>query len=202
MKLFPTVTIAALAVMATTSTSFGLIGLNSTAGILPVADGSQVNIVADLNQDGIVLTDPTSFAPGADDTVIASVPMNSFSGVAGGASFSIANIDVAGLTGADLYLVFYDLPFAESNTAPGEGVAVGAVGAFAANTFGFGGDAWTIQAENGDFTVNFVSDSLTQAFGLAATGFADPDFTAVTTPEPASLALLGLGGLLIARRRK
>lgn len=206
MKLVSTFTLAAVALMITASTSFGLVGYDISAGVLPVADNSQLNLVADLNDDGLDLTDPDDFAPGVDDTVIASFPMNSFLGIAGGGSFSLSNLDVTGLTGAKLYLVFYNTPFSAVATGAGPGVAVGAVGNFAAGTFGLGGNAWSVAAENGSYTINFVSDSVGQAFQIGNTGFADADFSTTTNtptiPEPASMVLMGLGGLLLARGRR
>lgn len=208
MKLFSTLSTAALALVATASTSFGLVGYDISAGVLPVADGSQINLIADLNKDGIILDDPNDFAPGVDDFVIASVPMNSFLGLSGAASFSISNIDVAGLVGANLYLAFYDIPYAPANTSAGPGVSVGAVGAFAANEFGLNGFVWEVEATNGGFTINYVSQSVAEVFFSSGAGYpADAQFTdqtASTIPQPAAIGmgLVGLVTMLVRRRRK
>jgi len=191
MKTFKLTLSTLVAVAAFASTSHADFVINWDAGQMTTMDGeplpvgSMLVMLADLNGDGDFgdLTDPTSFAePG--DAVLALFESNDPFGFIGGVQVPLL-MDAPENT--PLAFRWYATPFVPGATGPGEGVEVGQYTAPELRALA-PGDTLSLNALTPEF-FGTLDKSVLQT-------------SAVTIPEPASVALLGLGGLLIARRRR
>ncbi len=151
--------------------------------------GSTITLIADADGDGFGdLTQATDTWLGdADDVLMARWGSNGWV-VWGedGNSWDSHQVPFAGLAAGDpILMVWYELPYDGGATGPGEGVYFGSYG------------DWLVPADGATVQYNFQT---------VAAGGQIPDCEGVadqmTVPEPASLALMLLGGGLLAARRR
>lgn len=122
-------------------------------------------------------------APG--DYAFGPFEVNGFSNTPQGshAEALLFNLGEFGIQGGErVFAIWYDKDFPAA--APGAGTSFGLLS----------DPSWTVPTANGDIVpFNMDAGNLGSDAGKA---------DKVTVPEPASIALIGLGGLLIARRRR
>ena len=193
----------ALVALAPTAAQAAVV-LNMAIGVLYKADGvtpldanSTLVLLCDADNDGFgdLAQATDSWTADAGDIVAAIVPTDNLLGVDGSAYLALT-VDVAGVTaGKPLMLAWYDLPFDASASGPGQGIAFGAYRTD--DVVNYSEIAWFVPADGATSALNFTTvngyGELAESVGVA---------NMVTVPEPVTMSLLAVGGLLLARRRR
>jgi len=170
---------------------------NGSAGVFRDTEGNFMNdktvlLIADIEGDGFGneggIVTPHTFTPDDDDQVLTTFKIQQLFGVDGTIS-DFKTVDAP--VDTELAYVWFDVDFdtLDLEAGPGEGI-----------DNGFYTDE-TFVAPQAGATINLWAQT-EELFGGNGVNREQLTATATTVPEPASLALLGLGGLLVARRRR
>ena len=145
----------------------------------PLPTNSTVILIADADNDGFGdFTQATeSFLADPDDTLLAHFGTDDSNGP--GSFLTPITFTDPSLTGADLLLVWYDLPFNAANTGPGEATPFGT---FRTDDITDGTDPWVVPSDGSTIALTLLTDSA---------GGSTPDPAASTnqvTNDPAATA--------------
>jgi hypothetical protein len=194
-------TLAAIALLPALASAS--VTLNLSAGALtdskhaPLIDGT-LTLLADADGDGFgdLAASTQSWLVDEDDVLLLRSGLNDWLGVEGSHIAALQFDLTDGLNPGDsLMLVWYDLPYSDSAMGPGEGVAFGTYPSD--EVLDGSTSAWEIPADGSTIALNFLTpDAGGESPASAAAA------SQMTVPEPAAMAVLGLGGLFVARRRR
>jgi hypothetical protein len=187
---------AAVATLCLVATSAGAdiinIGLTPQIGVMrdatgtnPITEGT-IALIHDVEGDGLGELGTTNSyqTTDDDDTLISIVAINNAFGFDG--AYSDTFTFDAENTG-QIFFAFFNNVFSSAQTAPGEGVE-----------FGIVPGSFDVPSSGGNFDFGWTTPGL---FGTQNPETLHAD-DGVVIPEPASLALLGVGGLMLASSRR
>ncbi|MHB1156159.1 MAG: PEP-CTERM sorting domain-containing protein [Phycisphaerales bacterium] len=178
---------------------FGFGTLTNAAGT-PVPLGSMMLVLLDPGADGFGdLTDPTSFTGNGASIELGRFATNDVAGL-GTIGDQVLFDWTAQINGKPLAFVWYDMPYSALATGPGAGVDGGFYRTDIVDDATGSNISFHVPADGSTVALNAFTPEFGGSADLQAGAGHTNGFT--TVPEPASMALLALGGLAVLARRR
>jgi len=192
-----TLLITSLAASASVTINLGGAELFQSDGTTPIPTGSLIQLVVSTADNTFNLPSPTSFTGGsADDQILASFGTNDSSGPGSFLQPVVFTLNSAITTGDELLLRWWPT-LTTSSSSPGNSTPFGQFRTD--NVENFSTINWTVPADGTTNDLNFLD---TAGGGTEPNSAGTASFMTAAIPEPSALALIGIGGVLIAVRRR